>query len=33
MTRLYSLIPVMGAAGFMLWSASRLVHEIKKEIG
>lgn len=33
MARLYPLIPVLGAAGFMLWSASRLVHEIRHEVG
>jgi hypothetical protein len=32
MGRLYVLVPVFGAAGFLLWSASRLVREIRHEV-
>ena len=32
MSRLYPMIPVLGAAGFLLWSASRLIHEIRHEV-
>lgn len=29
---LYPLVPVLGAAGFLLWSASRFVREVRAEV-
>ena len=28
----YPLIPVFGAAGFLLWSARRFLHEVRSEV-
>jgi len=32
MNRLYALVPVCAAAGYLMWSASRLIHEIRHEV-